>query len=61
MGKQMDPRWIEANLGKMETSADPAVRRTSRLIDENPDIVRPKANVLDPSGINRWNRIRVGN
>jgi len=61
MGKQMSREWIEANIRKMETSSDPAVRRTFRLIDENMDIVRLKANVLDPNGFNRWNKIKVEN
>lgn len=60
MGKQMDSDWIAANLRKMQTSPDPAVRKTFRILQENRDIVRLKANVLDPNGVNSWNKIKVG-
>jgi hypothetical protein len=59
MGKQLSSEWIDANIQKMLNSADPAVRRTGMLLDTNRSLIRRKANVLDPAGVNRWNRIRI--
>jgi YD repeat-containing protein len=59
MGKQMSPEWIDAKLRKMLVSDDPAVRATARLLRNNGELVRTKANVLDTSGTNRWNMLNL--
>ena len=58
-GKQLSSEWIDATIMSMLQSPDDAVRRTGRLLDANRSLIRPKANVLDASGFNRWNRIRI--
>lgn len=59
MGKQMSPEWIDANIRKMLVSDDPAVRATARLLRNNTELIRTKANVLDPFGVNRWNVLKL--
>lgn len=59
MGKQMSPEWIDANIRKMMINDDPAVRATGRLLRNNSELIRTKANVLDPAGVNRWNVLNI--
>lgn len=59
MGKQMSPEWIDANIRKMLVSDDSAVRATGRLLRNNSELIRTKANVLDRLGINRWNVLNL--
>ncbi len=51
---QMSQEWFDINLGKMLDHKDGATRATARLIENNMDKVRRRANVLDEKGINRW-------
>jgi hypothetical protein len=55
MGKQLSDSWIDANIQKMMKSDDASVRATARLLQNNPDLIRVKANVLNNHGVNRWN------
>jgi hypothetical protein len=55
MGDQMSRGWIDGNVAKMRVSADPQVRATGRLLEENRGLVRLKTNVLNGQGVNRWN------
>jgi len=59
MGRQLSGRWIDENISKMLRSGDPALESTGRLLRSNRSLLRTKANVLDPSGVNRWNRVRI--
>ena len=59
MGRQMSPEWIDANIQKMRFSDDPAVVDTARLLRNNSELIRVKANVLDPQGVNRWNILNL--
>lgn len=40
-------------------SADSAVMESVFFLDANRSLIRPKANVLTPDGINRWNVINI--
>lgn len=59
MGKQMSPEWIDANIGKMMNSADPAIVETGMLLDANRHLIRAKMNVLDPAGNNVWTTLNL--
>ena len=59
MGRQMSDKWIKENIRKMQLSKDPEVRKTARILKRNEELIRKKANVLDPNGNNRWNKIKI--
>ena len=59
MGKQLSSEWIDANIQKMRLSADVDVRRTARMLERNRDLIRPKAAVINPSGVQRFNQINL--
>jgi hypothetical protein len=59
MGKQMSSAWINENIQKMMNSTDVAVMETGFFLDANRALIRTKANVLDPLGINRWNVLQL--
>ena len=55
----MSPEWIDANIQKMMNSTNPSVMETGFLLDANRAIIRTKANVLNPQGVNRWNVLEL--
>lgn len=55
MGKQLSSEWIDANIGKMINNADLSVMESGLFLDVNRSMIRTKANVLYPQGINSWN------
>lgn len=57
MGRQLSSEWINGNIQKMLLSDDPAVVDTARLLRNNSELIRVKANALNPQGANRWNLI----
>jgi hypothetical protein len=59
MGRQMSPEWIDANIQKMRFSDNPAVVDTARLLRNNSELIRVKANVLNEQGLNRWNMLKL--
>ena len=59
MGRQLDTEWIDANIQKMKKSADPAVMESGFFLDANRSLITPKANLLTPNGVNRWNLINI--
>jgi RHS repeat-associated protein len=59
MGQQLSSEWIDGNISKMRLSADAEVRRTARMLERNRDLIRTKAAVIDPSGIQRFNQINL--
>jgi hypothetical protein len=58
MGKQMSDRWIRANIDKMLSSTDGAVRATGRLLDRYLAMVKRKVNIFDGT-LNRWNKVSL--
>ncbi|HAS6360217.1 TPA: hypothetical protein RQJ98_000527 [Vibrio vulnificus] len=59
MGKQISPEWIDANIQKMMNSSDMSVMETGFFLDMNKSVIRTKANVLTPDGVNRWNKLNL--
>jgi RHS repeat-associated protein len=59
MGKQLSADWIDTNIIKMLQSNDPLLEQTARLLRKNRKLIRTKANVLTPLGVNRWNVINL--
>lgn len=59
MGRQMSTRWIDANIQKLMDSGSRTLQRTGRLLDSNRTIIRPKVNVLDAQGVNRWHQVHI--
>ncbi|THB69294.1 MAG: RHS repeat-associated core domain-containing protein, partial [Gammaproteobacteria bacterium] len=59
MGKQLSSEWIDANIQKMRLSDDAAVRNTARMLQRNRDIIRTKAAVINPAGVQRFNQINI--
>ena len=59
MGRQMSPEWIDANISKMMNSSDMMVMETGYFLDANKVLIRTKANILTPDGVNRWNKVRL--
>lgn len=55
-GKQMSPEWVDKTIADMERSSNPSVRKTAEILENNKDKWVLKANVLDPNGINRWDK-----
>lgn len=58
MGRQLDRRWIDANIEKMRRGDDAAIKETAELLLKNRGLVRTKGNVLDAALTNRWNRLK---
>ena len=58
MGPQMSDSWIDGNIGKMMNSSNPVVMDTGYFLDANRSLIRPKINVLNPQGVNRWNSLK---
>jgi len=54
MGRQMSPQWIDANIQRMLNSTDPSVVRSGMLLQANRNMVRGKAAVLNPQGVQRF-------
>jgi hypothetical protein len=57
LDKQMTDEWITGNIEKMRDSIDPAIRETGELLKQNQHLIRRKANLMYPTGTNRWNKI----
>jgi hypothetical protein len=55
----MSPEWIDKTINQMIQSSDSEVQQTGLLLKNNFDLIRTKANVLDPSGVNNWNKINL--
>ena len=45
--------WIDKTINEMMRSSDLAVQQTGRLLKNNKSLIRTKANVLNPSNVNR--------
>ncbi len=58
-GKQLSEQWMRSTIDQMIESTDPNVQNTGRLLKNNFELIRTKANVLNSSGINRWNKIKI--
>jgi hypothetical protein len=54
MGRQLSPTWIDANIQRMVGSADPAIVRSGMLLQANRNMIRVKAVVLNPQGVQRF-------
>lgn len=59
MGKQMSSACIDENIQKMMNHVDTSVMETGFFLDANRSIIRTKANVLNPQGVNRWNILNL--
>jgi hypothetical protein len=59
LDKQMTDEWINGNIEKMRRSLDPEVRETGDLLFQNKDLIRRKANLMDETGANNWNKIKL--
>jgi hypothetical protein len=59
LGKQMKDEWLQGNIEKMLESTDPIVKATGVLLRDNEHLIRRKANLLDSTGANSWNRIKL--
>ncbi|CAO5681967.1 MAG: hypothetical protein NEHIOOID_01365 [Holosporales bacterium] len=59
--KQMDDRWIDAKIKDMAKSTDLSVKKTGDMLKRYRDdnLIKREINVLDPTGINRWNTINL--
>ena len=58
-GPQMGDDWIEANIEKMIDDADPSVKNTGKILEENMHLIRRKGVVIDASGQQRFNRLKL--
>jgi len=58
-GKQLSQQWIDATINEMLRCSDVSVQQTGRLLNNNRSLIRLKANVLDPLGINSWSKIHI--
>ena len=59
MGRQMSDQWIDSTVQRMLRAEDRSLRQTGRMLFDNQASIRRKANVLDATGVNRWNRLRI--
>ena len=58
-GRQMSEEWIDATIEEMVESGDEAVQETGRLLRDKRRLIRREGNILDPQGVNRWNRLKM--
>jgi len=58
-GHQLSRPWFDKIMKEIEKRGDPASKATRKLLLDNINKIRLKVNVLDPNGINRWNRAKL--
>jgi len=54
MGRQLSTKWINANIQKMLDSPNPSTYQTGKLLDANKTMIRLKAAVTNPQGVQRF-------
>jgi len=54
MGRQLSTKWINANIQKMLDSPNPSTYQTGLLLKNNRTMIRIKAAVTNPQGVQRF-------
>lgn len=58
-GIQLSEEWFKKTMDDIAASGDAASQATRKILLANKDKIRLKVNVLDPNGVNRWNRAKL--